>query len=70
MPVSLLIFVACKYVLRRQKREFVVHGKGKNRLGGLHGAFSAKPSQSALPQLVILGLRQELFGDLELSRLL
>lgn len=37
---------------------------------GLNGAFSHKSSQSALLQLVILGLRQELFCDLESSLLL
>lgn len=37
---------------------------------GSNGAFSYKSSQNALFQLVILGLRQELFCDLESSLLL
>lgn len=37
---------------------------------GLSGVFCHKASQNALPQLVVMGLRQELFYDLELSLLL
>lgn len=56
--------------------EYVVRGKQracsrekKIDWVGLSGMFCHKSSQNALPQLV-MGLRQELFCDLELSLLL
>lgn len=58
------------YVLKRVKRELVVHGRKICHLGGVRGAFSSRSSRSAMPQLGIVGFRQELFGDLELSLLL
>lgn len=60
MPISLLILVVFEYVVRRKQRAC-----SRERVG-LNGVFCHKSSQNALPQLVILGLRQELFCDLEL----
>lgn len=67
MPISLLILVVFQDVVRRKQRELVVHKKEKSQLGGLRWRILPCLLRNALPQLVILGLRQELFCDIELS---
>lgn len=64
MPISLLILVVFEYVVRRKQR--ACSREKKIDWVGLNGVFCHKSSQNALPRLVILGLRQELFCDLEL----
>lgn len=70
MPISLLILVVFECVVRRKERAFCSREREKKSIGWAQMVCSAMSSQNAPPQLVIVGFRQELFCDLELSLLL